>query len=273
MALVMSVTAIDTYMHRAVLVKISASLSATGVSKRLRELEVPLGEFIDLAQHTVEARQRGTANRPWVQIKKDKPPAFLEPINKDVSEGAKHLINSISLTNIIIHEAQKKPEYHRMGSTVSALLVEKDSLWAANVGDSPIYLFDHGRLIQISEEHSIEAEQRAMGLTDTLSSTGPAMKNMLTRVLGLNQKVDVYITPIRPEAGDLILVCSDGLTNYMTEQAIGTVLDDFSTSLERKTDILINEANRGGGGDNISAIILEILEEGKWDKFKKKLKF
>ena len=208
----------------------------------------------------------------WLKVKDNKSPSFLEPINKDVSDLGKHLINSISLTNIIIHEAQKKPEYHRMGSTVSALLVDGDCIWAANVGDSRTYLFDHGRLIQVSQEHSVEAEQKAMGLTDAMGSTHPGMKNLLTRVMGQHKKVDVYITPIRPETGDLVLMCSDGLTNYMTEQSIGTVLDDFSTSLERKAEILIDEANRGGGGDNITVVLLEVLEEGKWSKLRKKLK-
>lgn len=209
----------------------------------------------------------------WGKVRNNRLPSFLEPIKKDISDLAKHLINSISLSNIIIHEAQKKPEYHRMGSTVTALLLEGDCIWAANVGDSRIYLFDQGqRLIQISQEHSVEAEQKAMGLTDPIGSTHPGMKNLLTRVVGQHRNVDVYITPLRPEAGDIILMCSDGLTNYMREQAINTVLDDFSTSLERKADILIDEANRGGGGDNITVILLEVLEEGKWSKLKKKLK-
>ncbi|MCF8061505.1 MAG: protein phosphatase 2C domain-containing protein [Deltaproteobacteria bacterium] len=208
----------------------------------------------------------------WLKVKRNKSPSFLEPVDKDVSDLAKHLINAISLTNIVIHEAQKKPEYHRMGSTLSALLVEDDRIWAANVGDSRTYLFDRGSLVQVSQEHSVEAEQRAMGLTDAMGSTHPGMKNLLTRVMGQDRKVDVYITSIRPETGDLVLMCSDGLTNYMTERAIGMVLDDFSTSLERKADILIDEANRGGGGDNISVILLEVLEEGTWSRLKKKLK-
>ena len=208
----------------------------------------------------------------WKKVKTKKPPSFLKIIEKDISEEAKHLINAIALTNIIIHEAQKKPEYHRMGSTVSALLVETDCIWAANVGDSPIFLFDHGRLTQISEEHSIEAEQKAMGLSDDLGSINPAMKHMLTRVLGLKDKVDVYLTPVIPDVGDIILICSDGLTNFVSEQAINTVMDDFSISIDRKADILIDEANRGGGGDNISVILLEILEEGKWKKLKNRFK-
>lgn len=208
----------------------------------------------------------------WRKMQNNNQPSFLEPIGRQVSEGAKHLINSILFANTIIHEAQKKPQYHRMGTTVAALLVEKDCVWSANVGDTLVYLFDNGRLVQISEEHSLEAEQKSMGLTDADTSTNPMMKHMLTRVLGLSERVDVYISPIRPDAGDLVLMCSDGLTNYVSEQSIQAILDDFSISLDRKADVLIDEANRGGGGDNVSVILLEILEKGKWARFKKKLK-
>ena len=208
----------------------------------------------------------------WRKMQNNEQPSFLQPIGRQVSEGAKHLINSILFANTIIHEAQKKPQYHRMGTTVAALLVEKDCVWPANVGDTLVYLFDNGRLVQISEEHSLEAEQKSMGLTDADTSTNPMMKHMLTRVLGLSERVDVYISPIRPDAGDLVLMCSDGLTNYVSEQSIQAILDDFSISLDRKVDVLIDEANRGGGGDNVSVILLEILEKGKWARFKKKLK-
>ena len=208
----------------------------------------------------------------WRKMQNNEQPSFLEPIGRQVSEGAKHLINSILFANTIIHEAQKKPQYHRMGTTVAALLVEKDCVWSANVGDTLVYLFDNGRLIQISEEHSLEAEQKSMGLTDADTSTNPMLKHMLTRVLGLSERVDVYVTPIRPDAGDMVLMCSDGLTNYVSDQSIQAILDDFSISLDRKTDVLIDEANRGGGGDNVSVILLEILEKGKWARFKKKLK-
>ena len=182
----------------------------------------------------------------WRKMQNNDQPSFLEPIGRQVSEGAKHLINSILFANTIIHEAQKKPQYHRMGTTVAALLVEKDCVWSANVGDTLVYLFDNGRLVLISEEHSLEAEQKSMGLTDAGTSTNPMLKHMLTRVLGLSERVDVYISPIRPDAGDLVLMCSDGLTNYVSEQSIQAVLDDFSISIDRKVDVLIDEANRGG---------------------------
>jgi serine/threonine protein phosphatase PrpC len=208
----------------------------------------------------------------WKKFRSNEIPSFLETIEEDVSENAKHLINSIALSNIIVHEAQKKPQYLRMGTTVSAVISEDEMLWAANVGDSPVYIYTKGNLILISEEHSIEAEQKSMGFHDPLGSTNPLMKNMLTRVMGLNEKVDVFITKVIPEAGDIVLLCSDGLINYLSENAIKTILDDFSMPLERKVNVLIEEANKGGGGDNITVILLEIQEEGTWDKFKKRIK-
>jgi protein phosphatase len=208
----------------------------------------------------------------WKILREGHPAAFLSPITKDVSLEAKHLINSIMISNMVIHEVQKKPQYHRMGSTVSALLQEGDRIWAANVGDSPIFIFDQGRLIRVSEEHSIQAEQRIMGLTHPPGASNPQFKNILTRVLGLSEKVNVYVNPIRPEPGDFILICSDGLTKFVPEPSIKTILDDFSISIQRKVDILLDEGNRGGGRDNITVILLEIVEEGKWVRFKRRLK-
>jgi PPM family protein phosphatase len=208
----------------------------------------------------------------WKSMKQGRPPALLSPIAGDVSEQGKHLVNSIMMCNLMIHRFKKEARYHKMGSTVSALLQEKDFLWAANVGDSPVFLFDRGRLIRISEEHSVEAEQRAMGMNNPPGAANPLFKNILTRVLGLSEKVNVYVNPIRPDAGDIILMCTDGLTKFVSEPSIKTILDDFSTSIQRKVDILLDEANRGGGGDNITAILLQAGEEGRWVRFKKRLK-
>jgi protein phosphatase len=206
----------------------------------------------------------------WRQVRSDKPPAFLQPLSSDLPQEAKHLINAITLTNLIMHEAQKTPQYHHMGSTVSALLVEPDCLWAADVGDSPIYVYEHGQLRQISEEHSMAAAHQSLGLGDAAEAPAPLVKNILTRALGLQAQVEVFITSLIPEAGSIILMCSDGLTNYVAEPAIRAVLDASALPLEGKVESLINEARRGGGGDNISVILLEILAEGAWEKLKKK---
>ncbi|MBN1850358.1 MAG: serine/threonine-protein phosphatase [Deltaproteobacteria bacterium] len=208
----------------------------------------------------------------WQKWRNNNPPSFIAPIEQDLPKTAKHLLNSIAFANSIVHEAQKKPEYHQMGSTISAILVDDDCLWLANVGDSPAYLYDHGHLILISEEHSVEAEQKSLGLYDVSGPGNPLIKNVLTRVLGLNEKVDVFITPIRPDAGDIIVMCSDGLTNELSDRDIKMILDDTSTLFEQKVNILVEEANRSGGKDNISVILLKVLDEGRWERIKRKLK-
>jgi PPM family protein phosphatase len=206
----------------------------------------------------------------WRQVRSNKPPAVLQRLDSTLPKAAQYLINSIALTNLIIHEAQKTPQYHRMGSTVSALLVERDCLWVADVGDSPIYLFEHGQFTQVSEEHSFAAAHKNLSLGDQPESPSPLGKNILTRALGLEATVDVFITSLKPRTGSIVLMCSDGLTNYVAEPAIRTVLSAGAVPLERKVDMLIDEANRGGGGDNISVILLEILAVSRWEKLTQK---
>jgi len=207
----------------------------------------------------------------WTKIGKNESPSFIEPIAKDIPERTKHLVNSIALANRLIYEAHQQPQYKGMGSTVCVLLADNNRIWSANVGDSRVYLLTRGKLTIISEEHSIEAEQKNLGLYDSLSESNPFMKNLLTRVLGVNMKVEAYLTSIDPVPGDMILACSDGLTNFMTDESIAAILNK-PAPIEQKVDDLINGANEGGGGDNITVVLLEVLEGGVWSRIKGKLK-
>lgn len=208
----------------------------------------------------------------WIKMKLKKTPAFLAPLNKELSQRANHLINSIHIANMLVHEAQKKLEYLQMGSTVTALLTEGNSFWVANVGDSPVFLTDKKKIVQISEEHSIAAEQRSMGLQKAFNSSNKSLKNTLTRVIGMHENVEVFIKKISPEVGDIILMCSDGLTNYMPEESIIKVLNHPFMTLESKVKALIDGANQGGGGDNITVVLIEVIAESRIEKIKSKFK-
>jgi PPM family protein phosphatase len=206
----------------------------------------------------------------WAGLKAKKDPSFIRPVLKNISEKAKHLVNSIYMANATVYEAQKQPEYLKMGTTVSVIATEKDIMWVANVGDSPVYLFRNGSMTLVSEEHSIAAEQKKKGMENDLASSNLMMKNTLTRVIGIKDTVDVYVKKIIPMASDLILMCSDGLVNYCPENHIRSILADFSMSPETKVKALIEEANKGGGGDNVTVILIEVLEETWWRKIIKK---
>ncbi len=207
-----------------------------------------------------------TISKYWTGLKAKKDPAFIRPVLKNISEKAKHLVNSIYMANQVVFEAQKQPEYLKMGTTVSVITTEKDIMWAANVGDSPVYLFRNGSMTLLSEEHSIAAEQKKVGIENDLASSNLLMKNTLTRVIGINDTVDVYVKKLVPMPSDLILMCSDGLVDYCPDNRIRSILADFSMSPETKVKTLIEEANKGGGGDNITVILIEVLEETWWRK-------
>lgn len=202
----------------------------------------------------------------WTGLKAKNEPLFIRPVLKNISEKAKHLVNSIYMANAMVFEAQKQPEYLKMGTTVSIIATEKDIMWVANVGDSPVYLFRNGSMTLLSEEHSIAAEQKKVGVVNDLASSNLLMKNTLTRVIGINETVDVYVKKIVPMPSDMILMCSDGLVNYCPDNHIRSILADFSMSPEIKVKALIDEANKGGGGDNVTVILIEVLEETWWRK-------
>ena len=111
-----------------------------------------------------------------------------------------------------------------------------------------------------------------MGLQKAFNSPNESLRNTLTRVIGMNENVDVFIKKISPEVGDIILMCSDGLTNYMPEESINKVLNHPLLPLGSKVNALIDGANEGGGGDNITVVLIEVIEESRIEKIKSKFK-
>ena len=207
----------------------------------------------------------------WRRLKAGDPPAFFRKFDESLPEIARHLLNSIHFANLAIFEAQKEPQYAGMGSTIAALVVDKGTCWAANVGDSRIYHYNHERLLQISQDHSLAEETRLKELFPNFDADSKFAKNALTRALGLADTVEAFIISVRPTPGDILLLCSDGLTNYVEEPAIELILSDVTMTLQEKVNVLVDEANKGGGGDNISVVLVELEKEGKWKRIKKKL--
>jgi PPM family protein phosphatase len=146
-----------------------------------------------------------------------------------------------------------------MGTTLTAAFLEDAHLAIAHVGDSRAYLFRDGELTRLTRDHSLVDELVRQGkLTEAQAAEHP-QRSIITRALGPEPEVEVdtWTYPVR--AGDVLLLCSDGLTSMISEEDVGEILGSAG-SLEDAADRLIREANEAGGRDNIT-VVLSRFEE------------
>jgi protein phosphatase len=148
-----------------------------------------------------------------------------------------------------------------MGTTLTAGMLGTDgSLTVGHVGDSRGYLMRDGELRQITEDHSLVEEMvRGGELTPEQAEVHP-QRSIITRALGIDPLVDVDLYPIELQAGDRILLCSDGLTTMVRPEEIANILGR-EPDARRAAQLLVDAANAAGGEDNITAVIIEAVEE------------
>ncbi|MDF2686332.1 MAG: protein serine/threonine phosphatase [Clostridia bacterium] len=141
-----------------------------------------------------------------------------------------------------------------MGTTIVLVFVLDDTVYVAHVGDSRAYLFNKKGLRRLTTDHSIVQEMIDRGeITEEESYTHP-YKHVITRVLGVTSDVDVDCMSFIADIGDIILICSDGLTNLINENEIEEMFkNEFSEDL---CDKLISTANERGGYDNITVVLV-----------------
>jgi len=177
-------------------------------------------------------------------------------------EGLHEAIEKANLA--IIKDASDNPERFGMGTTVIAVGITYDAEGVGsptlfNVGDSRAYQLRDGALRQLSEDHSVAEEWVRMGrLTPEEALTHPR-RHQLTRALGVEEKLDIDVLSLNIHVGDRILLCSDGLTNELTNEEIGRIASS-PNPLEDAVVELVDGAKRAGGNDNISVILLEFDE-------------
>ncbi len=140
-----------------------------------------------------------------------------------------------------------------MGTTLVAATAEGDTLFVANVGDSRLYLFRGGRLCQVTRDHSYVEELVALGQMERNSRDYLEKKNIITRALGIMPDVEVDFFEKQLYPGDLILMCSDGLSNMLMEEEMVAILSQRD-SLKKKVRRLVDRANEEGGYDNIALL-------------------
>jgi PPM family protein phosphatase len=168
---------------------------------------------------------------------------------------------------VIFEKAGADGELHGMGTTLCALRVvpgadgEGDELAWINVGDSRVYLYRDDQLIQLSRDHSLVEDLLRDGqLTEEEAAVHPK-RNIITRALGIDVDVDVDGSTVIPFTGDRFLLCSDGLFGEVSNDQIAAVLRRLADPTEA-ADELVRLANEAGGRDNITVVIVEVVDDG-----------
>ena len=177
-------------------------------------------------------------------------------IDANLSKEAQLLLAGIQLSNRIVHQTALSNEAYRgMGSTVSAVYFTEKTFIVANVGDSLIYLIRNGAIEQLAVPHTLVAEQteRDPGNAELLWSD---FKHVLTRAMGVDEKVKADINEWPLCKNDILVICSDGLTDKASAEEILELV--YNRRSERACKSLVDLANARGGDDNITVIVLKV---------------
>lgn len=166
------------------------------------------------------------------------------------------VITGVKLSNRKIFEsASRDAKLKGMGTTIVVSFFVNGGVYVGHVGDSRVYRFRAGKLIQLTEDHSLLNDYIKMkNLTPEEIEAFPH-KNVIVRALGMKETVQVDVHHEVPQSGDVYLLCSDGLSGMVSDEQMESILKDDEGDLDRKCERLIDAANANGGSDNITVIL------------------
>ncbi|MGI9609007.1 MAG: PP2C family protein-serine/threonine phosphatase [Acidimicrobiia bacterium] len=160
----------------------------------------------------------------------------------------------------IREEVARQPELEGMGTTLTLVELNPDGTARfAHVGDSRAYVYADSRLVQLTNDHTVAAQYVSMGQISAEEAEGHPQSHMLTRCLGLTRFINVDELDMPVEAGDRLLLCSDGLNLMVSNEDIAKGLDGGTP--DEAAWNLIDRANNAGGQDNITVIVVDVLDQ------------
>ena len=171
---------------------------------------------------------------------------------------------AVQEANAAVHEAQKiQAECRGMGSTLTVLAFSDDRYHVAQVGDSRAYLWRKGSLTQLTQDHSLVWPLYKSGVITKDDISRNPRKNLITRSIGTQPQVEADLQAGDALEGDLFLLCSDGLTDVLSDDEIAGILSNGKADPQKLTDLLVAAANMGGGPDNITTVIAYLCPSSK----------
>lgn len=178
-----------------------------------------------------------------------------------VSELLKKSI--LFINESIYNFGQENVELKGMGTTISAIMFDRDIISIGNIGDSRVYMIKNNQIYQMTRDHSLVQEKLNIGIYDREGAKQDPQKNVLVRTVGFEENVEVDVYNYKVQPNDLFLICSDGLHGKVSDEdiihIINKLLPDPSQASQEQLDSsvqeLIAQANENGGQDNISVIL------------------
>jgi PPM family protein phosphatase len=175
--------------------------------------------------------------------------------------GEQRIADLIQVANRRVYDrSSSDPNTSGMGTTITVALVEDDHVAFGHVGDSRAYLIRDAHMEQLTEDHSLVNELLKTGKLSREEAETHPQRSVITRALGTDPDVDVDTFSVRAESGDLFLLCSDGLTDMVSEGSILDVVESNRDDIDAALRALVKAANRGGGQDNITVVAFEIAD-------------
>lgn len=194
----------------------------------------------------------------------------LEAINRRVPgflPESQMLIDAVEKANAAIYQiSEEQPQCAGMGTTLVTALFTNNKFIVGHIGDSRAYRLRGDILIQLTEDHSLLQEQLNSGLITPEQAKVSHHRNLVTRALGIDPEVELTIQEFDVEVNDLYLMCSDGLTDLVDDEAIQAILLAANGNIELAANALVRAANELGGKDNISVIIAWVKKDFSAEK-------
>lgn len=162
----------------------------------------------------------------------------------------------LETNDAMIAKSLENIDYEGMGTTFVLATIKNDTMYVANVGDSRLYLIHNGSMVQVTHDHSLVEEMVKYGEIQREDARFHPNKNVITRALGVYHHVDIDFFEVTLEAGDMVLMCSDGLTNMVSDNEIGSIINEYKHDIGECGKKLIERANDNGGKDNIAVILI-----------------
>jgi len=172
-------------------------------------------------------------------------------------EGVDRLRDIIRKANAAVFEtASINEQYHNMGTTVVMALLDGSTGLIGHIGDSRAYRVRSGRLEQLTEDHTLVNELAKSGQLSPEEAANHPRRNVLTRALGTERDVSVDVQVIDWQAGDRLMLCSDGLSGLVEPDALLAALEERGTELEQQAQRLVDLALEAGGDDNVTVVLV-----------------